>query len=281
MDLRSLKYFVATVDAGSINAAAVSCHVSQPSITMAIAKLEEELGCVLFRRHRKGCTPTPEGERMYEMASGLLNHAESIRREFGQQQSVQRLRLSIDPNIRINAVEDMLEAIKGAESDSASFQLELVSDERDADARLTTESQCQSGERFIALAREYYCLLIPHDNLLAYQPEISAKDLDGQGIIERIHCDKRQLFDQIVEQLGIQVDTLAKVESEEWAQALVGMGVGICFAPVPEGYSDPRFVVRSLESMGIGDGPSRQVGLAFAESRRSLMQQLGLLAVSQ
>jgi len=276
MDLRSLRYFVTTVEVGTINGAALRCHVSQPSITMAIAKLEDEFSCTLFRRHRKGCTPTPEGERMYEMAKSLLHHAESIRNEFTRSEPMQRLRLSVDPTIRISAMNEVVDLIKEGASDR--IQLELVADGQEADARLTSEPALKSGEQFLPLSKEYYALMLPHDNLLAYQSDLSLTDLDGQAIIERIHCEKQALFDAVVRSTGIHVETVARVDSEEWAQALVGMGLGICFAPLPEDHSDPRFVIRSISTLMTQDLPARWVGLAYRAQSEALLRRCRLFA---
>ena len=56
-------YFVAKY--GSFKAAANVLFGNQPNITRAIKKLENELGCTLFIRHRHGVTLTPEGEKLY------------------------------------------------------------------------------------------------------------------------------------------------------------------------------------------------------------------------
>lgn len=48
MELRTLRYFVATADAGSVNAAAPIVHVTQPAISRQLAQLQRELGISLF-----------------------------------------------------------------------------------------------------------------------------------------------------------------------------------------------------------------------------------------
>ena len=72
MDLRSLRYFCAAAEAGSLTAAAERCHVAQPSISNAVAQLEQEFALRLFSRSKKGVTLTPEGEAFYQEAARLL-----------------------------------------------------------------------------------------------------------------------------------------------------------------------------------------------------------------
>ena len=61
MDLRSLRYFVASFEEGSISGAARRCNVAQPSVSHAVQKLEAVLGAQLFQRSVTGLTPTPAG----------------------------------------------------------------------------------------------------------------------------------------------------------------------------------------------------------------------------
>jgi DNA-binding transcriptional LysR family regulator len=283
MDLRSLKYFVATVESGSISSASNRCHVAQPSITMAIAKLEDELNCQLFNRHRKGCTPTPDGDRMYLMATELLQHADSIKQKFSSVEKVHTVNLSVDKNIRINTLETLLAQPRCALNN---YQFEILSDlsagtettdksdNVKADLRLTTRNKCAKSEAFISLGIEEYALLIPNNSLLAYQKTLSLNDLNEQNIIERIHCENHGLFDQYISQLGLNIHTVAKVESEEWAHALVGSGLGVAFAPVPKNFTDPRFTVRFLSDWLSIKAPIREVGLAIQKSKRAKLEAI-------
>lgn len=79
LSLRSLRYLVAVADAGSVTGAARRMHVSQPSISEAVAALEAELGvALLLRHHARGVTLTPAGARVVAEARLLLRHAEDF-----------------------------------------------------------------------------------------------------------------------------------------------------------------------------------------------------------
>jgi DNA-binding transcriptional LysR family regulator len=56
-----LTTFLATLDAGRISAAAKAIHLSQPSVTAQLRKLEDALGTTLFIRSVHGVTPTEAG----------------------------------------------------------------------------------------------------------------------------------------------------------------------------------------------------------------------------
>lgn len=78
MDLRSLRYFIAVVDAGSLSKAAAALYVAQPALTAQVKKLEGELGAQLLERSHAGVTPTPVGLALYHDARRLLSDAEAM-----------------------------------------------------------------------------------------------------------------------------------------------------------------------------------------------------------
>ena len=59
MEMQQIRYFLAVCDQGSITHAAQLTYVSQPSLTQAIKKLEDEMGGALFTRTHSGCQLTP------------------------------------------------------------------------------------------------------------------------------------------------------------------------------------------------------------------------------
>lgn len=77
--LRQLEYFVAVAEAGSVALAARRLNVSSPSISAAIAQLEDAFGVQLFlRRHAHALTPTQTGRQLVERARAVLIAAEDL-----------------------------------------------------------------------------------------------------------------------------------------------------------------------------------------------------------
>lgn len=79
MDLRDLRYFAAIASSGSMTAAAKALHVSQPTVTVAMQNLEEELKTQLFVRERSGVRLTSTGDELLKYAEEvfrLLERAE-------------------------------------------------------------------------------------------------------------------------------------------------------------------------------------------------------------
>jgi LysR family hydrogen peroxide-inducible transcriptional activator len=77
--ITQLEYLVAVDRTRHFGRAAKECHVSQPALSAQIQKLEEELGVVVFDRKKKPVLPTPEGERILELARSVLReHAKLL-----------------------------------------------------------------------------------------------------------------------------------------------------------------------------------------------------------
>ena len=78
MTLRELRYLVALADLGHFGRAAQACHVSQPTLSTQLRKLEESLGVALFERTNKMLRITPIGEQIVAKARWVLDEADSI-----------------------------------------------------------------------------------------------------------------------------------------------------------------------------------------------------------
>lgn len=79
MTLTELRYIVAVARERHFGRAAENCFVSQPTLSVAVKKLEEELGVQIFERGPTEITVTPAGNRVIEQAQRTLEEAEKIR----------------------------------------------------------------------------------------------------------------------------------------------------------------------------------------------------------
>lgn len=78
MTITQLEYIIALADYQNFSKAADFCCVSQPSLSMQIQKLEEELNVVIFNRKAKPICPTPQGEEILLTARRILVDSKSI-----------------------------------------------------------------------------------------------------------------------------------------------------------------------------------------------------------
>src|SRR5882762_9225686 len=81
MEMHQLRYLVAVARTGNFSRAAEQCHVSQPSLSQQIQKLEDELGERLFDRLKRTVKLTPQGEAFLPRAVKILAEVEAAKRE--------------------------------------------------------------------------------------------------------------------------------------------------------------------------------------------------------
>ena len=88
MHLRTLRYFVAVADAGSLTAAAAAIPLAQPALTRQMRELESELGVQLLQRLPRGVRLTKAGITVYESAQRMLAEAARLGQKLARSQQV-------------------------------------------------------------------------------------------------------------------------------------------------------------------------------------------------
>ena len=97
MDLRAIAYFAAVAEAGTVRGAAARLGISQPALTKAIRRLEDEVGVVLFDRQARGVTLTAYGRT-------LLRHARNLQASHKEaREEIAALRAGIAGRVRMGA----------------------------------------------------------------------------------------------------------------------------------------------------------------------------------
>jgi LysR family hydrogen peroxide-inducible transcriptional activator len=79
MTLTELRYIIAVAQERHFGRAAAACHVSQPTLSVAVKKLEAELGVALFERRANEVTLTPLGRQIVEQAQLVIEGADAIK----------------------------------------------------------------------------------------------------------------------------------------------------------------------------------------------------------
>lgn len=79
MTLTELRYLVNLAETGHFGKASEACHVSQPTLSIALKKLEEKLGVTLIERSKNRVFPTAIGEQVIEQAKNVLAQARMVK----------------------------------------------------------------------------------------------------------------------------------------------------------------------------------------------------------
>ena len=120
MTLQQLKYVTVIADCGSMNEAAKTLFVSQPSLSGAVKELEEEAGIEIFKRTNKGVLPTPEGEEFLGYARQLLNQYDLMEDRFIRRTIVKK-KFSVSMQHYSFAVKAFVELVKQYGMDEYEF----------------------------------------------------------------------------------------------------------------------------------------------------------------
>ena len=255
MDLRSLKYFVAVYEAGSLTAASRVLYISQPSISLALEKLENELQTSLFIRRKQGVTPTDDGNRLYPSAKHLLEQAAGIKSFFTSPTHKQRIHVYVERSIRISLIAHLMKALTRELPD---LELRITAKPADADIRFTSSQLVAETEQFEALWEDRFLAILPRDSILQVRQRIELKELLEYPLIERANCEFHEQMMTLITQSGYKVSLAAKVDSEEWAVALAAAGIGVAIVPASSIWGNETVAFCEID----GPAVSRTVGIA-------------------
>src|SRR5712692_10717728 len=95
MELTQLEFFLMVVEQGSFSKAAVRVYRTQPAVSIAVRRLEEEIGAQLFERSQKTPTLTDAGELVYDYARRILTLRDQTQNVVSELRSLQSGRVSI------------------------------------------------------------------------------------------------------------------------------------------------------------------------------------------
>lgn len=101
MNIQQLEYIVAVYQYGNFAKAAEKCFVTQPTLSMMIKKMEEELGIIIFDRNKNPITPTETGIKIIQHAQKILNDVNDLKNITIQSKTDNKgkLKLGIIPTI--------------------------------------------------------------------------------------------------------------------------------------------------------------------------------------
>jgi LysR family transcriptional regulator, hydrogen peroxide-inducible genes activator len=241
MEMHQLRYVVAVARAGNFSRAAEQCHVSQPSLSQQIQKLEDELGQRLFDRMKRAVKLTPHGEALLPRAIRILEETDAAKREAADAQHLLRGTLTfgvlptIAPYLLPAALAEFTRKFPGVEilvQEDTTARLLNLALRYEIDFALA--SQPIQDDRFEVrdLFAEELLLALPPGHPLTRKRAVSASDLEGERLIvmKEGHC----LGDQVLnfcDRRHVRPSISFRSAQLETVQALVCSGLGISLIP--------------------------------------------------
>lgn len=241
MEMHQIRYFVAAAKTLSFTRAAEVCHVSQPALTMAIKKLEAQLGSPLFLRDARQLTLTDFGRRMQPALTQILEQAklaEGVAKGFRLLDQVP-VRFGVMSTIgpgRVSKLmadfEQMAPGVDITVSDGAPEALaaQLDADELDL-AILNPLEGLGESYRSEPLYTEKYKVVLPPDSPLKERSSLTLLDLSNQPYVDRLLCEMREMVMEVCGDLGVNLYARFRSQREDWVQAMVLANIGFAFMP--------------------------------------------------
>ena len=275
MEMQQLRYVVAVARTKNFSRAAEQCHVSQPSLSQQIQKLEEELGERLFDRLKREAKLTPAGETFVRRAVRILDEVDAARREAHDARALLRgtLAVGVLPTIAPYLLPDIIVSFNqrypGVEvliHEDMTARLLKLALTCDVDFAIASTPLHDARFEVRELFAEELLLAVPPGHPLATKRRVTSTDLDAEKLIimKEGHC----LGDQVMrfcERRKAHPTVSIRSAQMETIQCLVRAGVGLSLIPkmaVLKGRSDAP-VYRSFNSTR----PERSIVLAWPKQR--------------
>ncbi|HEY7788469.1 MAG TPA: LysR substrate-binding domain-containing protein [Casimicrobiaceae bacterium] len=285
MTLNELRYIVAVAQERSFGRAAARCFVSQPALSVAIQKLEEELGAPLFERGKSEITITPVGERIVEQAQKVLEEAARIRDIAigGRDQLVGTLRLGIIHTVAPYLLPDLIPELHAAAPQMPLDIEETLTENLEAglrtgrvDAAIVALPFDPPGVVTEFMYEEPFQIVVPQGHKWARRKAVSPDELAAEHtiLLNVGHCFRNQVLDACPE-LNASGARVTRTNSLETVRNMVASGLGVSVLPrdalMPRYRSDLVVPVPFTQP-----APSRRIALAH---RRSFPRPAAVAAI--
>ncbi len=230
MDLQQIKYFLAVVDCGTFLAASKNVHVSQPTLSSGIRKLEESLNVTLFNRGSRAASLTTAGKQFLDPARLSYNQLLAIKAKLTEKP--EKITMGVLANIHMDHVAKIVSVHRSTHPHiliefvvAGNEELSQMLKEQKVD--LTVVNSYTKTKNFMPIIAEQLCVAVSKQHPLAMLDTIDLKALSGEPFIERIKCGFWGDVNQILQQKNIQLHTVMQAENDEFVLALVAANLGI------------------------------------------------------
>lgn len=280
MTLTELRYIVAVARERHFGRAAEACFVSQPTLSVAVKKLEDELDVKLFERGSAEITVTPLGEEIVRQAQAVLEQAQAIKEiaKRGKDPLAGPLRLGVIYTIGPYLLPELVRAAISRVPQmplmlQENFTVKLLDMLRsgELDCAILAEPFPDTNLAVAPLYDEPFMVAVPRSHPLAQRKAISAEELKRETmlLLGAGHCFRDHVLEVCPEFARFSSDTEGirksfEGSSLETIKHMVAAGMGVTVVPrlsVPA-EPHPHLVFVPFE----GVPPTRRVVLAWRRS---------------
>lgn len=272
MTITQLEYIVALSRYENFSEASKHCFVTQPTLSIQVQKLEDELGVIIFDRSKKPLKPTEIGKKIIEQAKIIIRESKRIDEILMESKNVLEgdFKLGIIPSVSVSLLPLFLKSFTDKypkiklvlhELQTIDMLEKLQNEEIDAGIASTPLGDSQVIEKPLYL--EPFFLFIHPDNPLFQKKEISESDLIGQDLLlmSEGHCFRNQVTQicKLRKNKGIFFES----GNFQTLISLVEQNIGITLLPslVVDSIKSPD--LKKMVKKIAGTTPSREISLIY------------------
>jgi DNA-binding transcriptional LysR family regulator len=241
MEMHEIRYFLAVCETLNFTRAAERVNVTQPALTRAIKKIEDEFGGLLFRRERNRTHLTDLGQLVRPQLEEVLRRSEAVKVAARGFLKLDNAPLKLGVMCTIGPLRFM-SFLSQFRADHRGIELTLA---EGVPGHLT--KMLFAGELDVAimaqpeafderlnlhpLFREPYVIAFPPSHRFSQMNAVPISAIAGEDYLLRVNCEYKDYIGDVCRSVGFETAKVYRSEREDWIQAMVLAGMGITFMP--------------------------------------------------
>jgi LysR family hydrogen peroxide-inducible transcriptional activator len=274
--LTELRYVVALSQERHFGRAAQKCFVTQPTLSLALAKLEDELGVKLFERNKNEVLVTAKGQSIVEQARRVLDEVGKINQiaKGSQDQLAGTLRLGVIPTIGPYLLPDLIPILRKRAPDMPlSIEENLTGNlapmlrEGELDVVIIALPFSLAGVKTEVVYEEPFSIVVPEGHRWEDRKAVKPSELSEENmlVLNNGHCFRDQVLEACPGQSNTAINEGRAGSSLETIRNMVASGLGV--SVLPSSALTARYATKLLKAVPFSTPvPSRKVALAWRTS---------------
>lgn len=260
MEMNQIRYFLAVCEHRNFTHAAQASNVSQPSLTAAIKKLEDELGAPLFLRDRAGCRLTALGTLLKPRLETIQQESQEAKMEALRHNRLERvpIKIGIGETIGYGRISEIVERYR-LRYPQAEIELivntdkQLLEELRNGCLDMAIASNEASSDlyRIDMLYQEEYRVVVAAEHGLSTNKSVSLEDLANTNILDRLNCEMRDTLNETCSSHGLQLYAAYRSNRLDWLLEMARRGTGAVILPMSSIPNEENLVTLQIDGIHI------------------------------
>ncbi|WP_322902842.1 LysR family transcriptional regulator [Paenibacillus campi] len=238
MELLQLKYFQTVAYMEHMSKAAHQLHIAQPSLSLTIKRLEDELGTELFVRKGRNIQLSPSGHILLKHVNRIFIELDNAERELQVQQQLVSNTIKIlisNPRFLSKLITEYIGHYPDAKvHQGIKMRTDIIASLKQGEIDLGIASQYTDDEEIESclLIDEDIVLVVPANHRYAEQPELSLAEMTHEPFISIAdNKEYSEFMRKVCEQFGFVPNTVFEVDSYLLTE-IIGINQGVALLPI-------------------------------------------------